>query len=381
MRPILKKYSNKLPKKILEEIELYLPKRVSDSKVRKVVEKAFSEFNQMRIEPGESVGLVAAESIGEPGTQMTLDTFHFAGVSEMNVTVGLPRIIEILDAKKKLKTPMMRIYLKSPYKKGKDIKKIALSLRESTLKDVAVEFVINPSKLSVEIKLDAEKLEEFDLTPSLVKKAVKSAQKALSIDVHEESLVIKGDKQKLDLKELYRLREKLKDTYIKGVKGIRQVLPIKEGDEYIIVTAGTNLKKVLGLEYVDATRTVSNDIYEIAKVLGIEAARQTIIHEVMDVIETQGLNVDVRHIMLVADTMCVSGSIKGITRYGVVREKSSALARASFETPIKHLIRAALVGETDNLTSVVENVMMNQPVPIGTGMSQLVSKKMVKKAK
>ena len=133
------------------------------------------------------------------------------------------------------------------------------------------------------------------------------------------------------------------------------------------------------MEEVDAYRTTTNNIFEIEQVLGIEAARQSIINEIFKVIESQGLNVDVRHIMLVADTMCVSGTLKGITRYGVVSDKSSVLARASFETPIKHIINAALVGEVDNLDSVVENVMINQAIPIGTGLPSLAVKKQKQK--
>jgi len=131
---------------------------------------------------------------------------------------------------------------------------------------------------------------------------------------------------------------------------------------------------VLDLDVVDPARTISNDIHEIRDVLGVEAARQAIIQEVYKVIEMQGLNVDIRHIMLVADTMCAGGRIKGITRYGVVSEKASVLARASFETPIKHLINAAVRGEIDDLNSVVENVMLNQAVPIGTGLPGLITK-------
>ena len=152
------------------------------------------------------------------------------------------------------------------------------------------------------------------------------------------------------------------------------MLPVKREEEFVIITAGSNLADVLQLEEVDAYRTTTNNIFEIEQVLGIEAARQSIINEILKVIESQGLDVNVRHIMLVADTMCVSGSLKGITRYGVVSEKSSVLARASFETPIKHIINAALVGEVDNLNSVVENVMINQPVPIGTGLPNLAVK-------
>ena len=170
------------------------------------------------------------------------------------------------------------------------------------------------------------------------------------------------------------MKEKAKDVYVKGIKGVTQILPVKRKEEFIVITAGSNLKKVFELDFVDTQRTTTNDIYEIFEVLGIDAARQAIMDEVFKVIETQGLNVDIRHIMLVADTMTVSGEINGITRYGVVSEKASVLARASFETPIKHVINASLKGEIDQLNSVVENVMLNQAVPVGTGLPGLVTK-------
>ncbi|MDP6294226.1 MAG: DNA-directed RNA polymerase subunit A'', partial [Candidatus Woesearchaeota archaeon] len=174
-----------------------------------------------------------------------------------------------------------------------------------------------------------------------------------------------------DLSALYALRGTINEIQAAGVKGISQVLTVERGEEFLIITSGTNLKKVLELEFVDGERTTTNDLYEIAKVLGIEAARQAIINEVDRVIDAQGLSIDTRHVLLVADTMTVSGSIKGITRYGVVSEKSSVLARASFETPIKHLINATLAGERDPLNSVVENVMLNQLIPVGTGLPKL----------
>ncbi len=371
---IKRKYAGKLPESIIKEIEEALPPKAAKSKVEKVFASALEEYERMLVEPGECVGLVAAESIGEPGTQMTLNTFHFAGVSQMNVTVGLPRIIEILDAKKKISTPMMEIYLKSPFNKGKDIKKKAMSIKETKLHEIVTRFVINPLELSIEMTLDAEKLDDLDLEPKDIKKKIRQSFKSLAVEIEEFQLIITSSKQKMDIKDLYRMKEKMKKTYIKGVKNISQVLPVKKDDEFIIVTAGTSLHRVLMLDFVDKDRTTSNDIHEVRAVLGVEAARATVLKEVLNVIETQGLNVDTRHIMLVADTMCVSGLIKGITRYGVVQEKSSALARASFETPIRHLIAAALSGEVDPLTSVVENVMLNQPVPLGTGLPKLVSK-------
>ena len=371
---IRNQYKDKLPVSIMREIEENLTPKASKAKVEKIFERVLEEYLLMHVEPGECVGLVAAESIGEPGTQMTLNTFHFAGVSEMNVTVGLPRIIELLDAKKAISTPMMEIYLKKPYSQGKDIKKIALSIKETSLKDLVTTFDIKPLELNIEVSLDERSLDELGITPEDVRTRVKASFKAFAVDIDENKLIITSSKQKVDLKELYRLKEKLKKIFIKGVKGIRQVLPVKKENEFVIITAGTSLHHVLTLDFVDVDRTISNDLHEVAKVLGIEAARETILREVLNVIDTQGLNVDARHIMLVADTMCVSGQVKGITRYGVVQEKNSVLARASFETPIRHIVAAALCGEVDPLTSVVENVMLNQPVPVGTGLPRLVVK-------
>jgi len=375
MHEALKPYVGKLPKSILEEIEEKCPA----SKIKKVVARALEEYHLAMIAPGEAVGLISAESIGEPGTQMTLDTFHFAGVAEMNVTMGLPRIIEILDGRKTLATPMMEIFLKSPYNKGKDIRKCALLIKETTLSELVTEFVIDIVDLKIEIKLNHEKMKLLGLTPAKLVKTVSKAKiisKEASVKENKDGNLImklKGKEEK-GLNDLYKLKETARDVYVCGIKSVTQVLPVKRKDEFIIITAGSNLKKVLDMEFVDPTRTVSNDIYEIAGTFGIEAARQAIIEEVFKVIEAQGLNVDIRHIMLVADTMCVSGMIKGITRYGVVSKKASVLARASFETPIKHIINAALAGEVDKLNSVVENIMLNQPVPVGTGLPGLVTK-------
>ena len=133
----LKELKSALPDGIYRAVVDLMPEKVSDSKAKEIARKMLEEYERMKVEAGESVGLVAAESIGEPGTQMTLDTFHFAGVSEMNVTMGLPRIIEILDGRKTLATPMMEIRLKKPYSDGQDIKKVALAIRETKLKDIA----------------------------------------------------------------------------------------------------------------------------------------------------------------------------------------------------------------------------------------------------
>jgi len=370
---IPKSYEDQMPLKLISELKEKV-KNLPESKAKKVIEKTFEEFINAQTAPGESVGLVSAESIGEPGTQMTLNTFHFAGVSEMNITVGLPRIIEILDGRKEIATPMMEIFLKSPYNKGTKIKEIALSIKETIMKDIIVEFSINIAETKVEVKLNKEKMKELNLTPGNIIFALKKQLKGINVNKKDDVLIIKPRGKEEKINEIYRIREKLNDVYIKGVKGVRQVLPVKRGDEFIIITAGSNLAEVMEIREVDETRTTTNDVVEINDSLGIEAARQAIINEVYKVIEAQGLNVDMRHIMLVADTMCNGGDLKGITRYGIVSEKASVLARASFETPIVHIINAALVGEVDKLNSVVENVMLNQAIPVGTGLPGLITR-------
>ena len=377
MTDIISEYEDRLPIKIIEEIRNNIPKGVSDTKLRKIMEAAYEEYKNAKVQSGESVGVISAESIGEPGTQMTLNTFHFAGVAEMNVTLGLPRIIEILDGRKDLENPMMEIYLKKPYATGKkieELRQLALQIKETKLRDITTEFTINIADFTIEIKLNKDKMKEIDTTTGKVVDAISKQLKGYNLRDNKDSIILKSRSKEDTFNEAYKTKEKIKGITIKGIKGISQVLPVRRENEFVIITAGSNLADVLQLEEVDAYRTTTNNIFEIEQVLGIEAARQSIINEIFKVIESQGLNVDVRHIMLVADTMCVSGTLKGITRYGVVSEKSSVLARASFETPIKHIINAALVGEVDNLNSVVENVMINQPVPIGTGLPSLAVK-------
>src|SRR3989344_205975 len=375
MKELFDDYKDKLPTVVLEEIEALAESRnLNKTQVKKVIELAYEEYRNSMIEPGESVGLISAQSVGEPGTQMTLNTFHFAGVAEFNVTVGLPRIIEILDGRKNISTPMMEIYLVEPYSKGKDIKTIAESIKQTQFKDIVKEINLDITEATLEIKIDFEKMKRLGLNEAKLGKVLEKSLKGFTLKLKDDTLTLKSKGKQDNIAELYKLKEKIKSVYVSGIKGILQVLPVKREDEFVIVTAGSNLKDVMKLEYVDKTRTTTNDIFEIQALFGIEAAMQAVINEVYNVIENQGLNVDIRHIMLIADVMSFSGKVRGITRYGVVSDKSSVLARASFETPIKHMVEAALTGEVDPLTSVVENVMINQAIPVGTGLPELISK-------
>ena len=380
MDKIMKEYNKLLPEKLIEEVQEALPKKISESKIKKIMEDVYQEYLDAKVDAGEAVGLVAAESVGEPGTQMTLNTFHFAGVSEMNVTMGLPRLIELLDARKTISTPMMEIYLKKPYSAGKDIKKAALCIKETKFGELISEFIISIAEQTVKVKINTSKLKDLDIELKDVKNLIKGSKKiaGCTVSQKDEILTLKA-KDDGHMRKLYELKENIKDISVKGIPGISQVLPVKRNNEFMIITAGSNLKKVMPMAFVDESRTISNDLFEMQSILGIEAARQTIVNEVNKVIESQGLNIDIRHITLIADTMCFSGSLKGVTRYGVVKEKSSILARASFETPIKHIFGAGLTGEVDYLTSVIENVMINQPVPVGTGLPDLITR--VKKTK
>ncbi len=366
-------YEDILPPLVLDEIKEALPTGTGKEKTQKVMQDVAKMFKEARIHAGECVGLVSAESIGEPGTQMTLNTFHFAGVAEMNVTTGLPRIIEIFDARKEIKTPMMEIYLKKPYSSLEGVRTFAAKIRETAFGELAEEYSLNIFNQTLQVRLNKSLLDDFGLGAKELVKALKLKSKGFTTATTEDSITFTQKGKPELIKELYDLKEKLREVKVRGVKGIRQVLPVKRGEEYMVLTSGTNLKAVLEMPEVDVSRTFSNDIHEIFEVLGIEAGRQAIINEVFRVIEAQGLNIDIRHVMLVADIMCASGVVKGITRYGVVSEKASVLARASFETPIKHVINAALEGEIDRLTSVVENVMINQPVPLGTGLPSLIT--------
>ncbi|MDD5086235.1 MAG: hypothetical protein PHV16_00620 [Candidatus Nanoarchaeia archaeon] len=181
MSNLFKKYEEILPKKVIDDIKENITSKVSDARLKEILDKAVLEYENMKVMPGESVGIVSAESIGEPGTQMTLNTFHFAGVAEMNVTMGLPRIIEILDGKKLIQTPMMEIYLNKPYNQGKDIKKIALSIKETKLDEILLEISVNISESKIELVFDEEKIKNIGIDYSIIQKSLKSNVKKLSM--------------------------------------------------------------------------------------------------------------------------------------------------------------------------------------------------------
>lgn len=345
---------------------------LSEDEAQTLVLKVKEAYEREEVEPGESVGTIAAQSVGEPGTQMTMRTFHYAGVVELNVTLGLPRLIEVVDARKKISTPTMDIYFTDEYNQDDEfIHVMGNTIGKITLNDIIKNFNVNYIDNVITAELDQDIIDERRLDINEILIVIDKTFKQVKIDNNVLSFetTFSKDEEKIShgIRELRLLADKIRDLQISGVKGIGKVVIRNEHDEWVIHTEGSNIGAILKLEGVDIVRTTTNDIYEIEKVLGIEAARNAIIHELYTTMEEQGLSVDIRHIMLVADMMTVDGFVKSIGRHGISGEKSSVLARAAFEETGKHLLNASIRGETDKLSGIIENVIVGQPIPHGTG--------------
>ncbi|MBI5797866.1 DNA-directed RNA polymerase subunit A'', partial [Candidatus Woesearchaeota archaeon] len=291
-----------------------------------------------------------------------------AGVAQFQVTVGLPRLIEILDARKQPSTPMMEVSLDKEHNDEKEARIIAEKIKEVKLKEILSEIKIDFANKKIEIMLDSKALKMVHAGPQRIVERLE--EKGFKVRGNDMKISISVDE--LDFKAIYKLKEKLKETIVSGVKGISQVVVATRGRDYTILTAGSNLEEVRQIKGVDANSVTSNDIHDVANVLGIEAARQTIVNEIKKVIESQGLDINERHLKLVADAMTSSGIVKGVTRMGIISEKASILARATFETPDKQFINATIQGGRDELKSVIENILLNQAIPVGTGLPGLL---------
>ncbi len=367
----------KIPPKVKKLIDKAVEKKFIQSKQKPKFEKAVAKrYEKMLIDPGEAIGVVTAQSMGEPGTQLTMRTYHYAGVLEVNVTLGLPRLIEIVDARRSPSTPMMTVFLKKKFTADeKKARALAARIQEIKLKSIVSRMETDLAELCMTAHLHDESLLNLDLKLDEVVKVLKKNARGVKVVLDGRKIKFYPKKRTAGARYLYRIKSKVLKTKVRGIDGIKHALIRKENNEYVIYTEGSNLKRILKLKDIDFSRIMTNDIHEIAKVLGIEAARNGIIREMKNTMEQAGVsNVDIRHLMLVADAMTSDGVIRAIGRYGISGQKSSVLARASFETPLKHLLAAAIHGEVDDLSSVVENVMVGQPVNVGTGMVKLLVK-------
>jgi DNA-directed RNA polymerase subunit A" len=340
--------------------------------VIKILDSVEDAYLRSLVEPGEAIGTVAAQSIGEPGTQMTLKTFHYAGVAELNVTLGLPRLIEILDARKNPASPYMTVYLEPKFAKDKEkAQEVQRMIELSTVESISDDITVDLALMQIKITLNSVLMTDKGISPELVVDKLSKLKKGEVVNNQNEIIV---DSKDLTIDEIYKLNEKIRDLKLKGVKGISRVIMSRdqELDEWVLYTAGSNLPDVLSIPGVDPTRIKTNHIQEIRDTLGIEATRQAIIDEATAVLQEQGLDVDIRHIMLVSDIMTQDGSLRQIGRHGISGEKESVLARASFEVTVKHLLNSAARGERDKLRGITENVIIGQIIPLGTGTVDLI---------
>lgn len=373
---------------VLSSSELALGNLINLSELQllKFFNSCWEKFDKSVITPGEAVGAVAAQSIGEPGTQMTLKTFHFAGVASMNITLGVPRIKEIINAVKIISTPIISAKLLNSNSlvtariaKGK--------LEKTLLGDIAyyVKEVFTPKGCYLSIKLDTSAIESLrlEINAEKVKAAIILYGKLKLKEKHIQ--VIRPDKLRIESAETSRdklyfnmqeLKCKLPKVMISGIPTIERAI-INEDEKtnkLSLLIEGYGLKEVMQTIGIDSKHCTTNHIMEAEEVLGIEAARRTIINEIKYTLKEHGIYVDPRHIALVADVMTFKGQILGITRFGVSKMRDSTLMLASFEKTTDHLFDAAFRGSYDPIQGVSERIIMGKPVALGTGLCSLIYK-------
>ncbi|OWZ54006.1 DNA-directed RNA polymerase II subunit RPB1 [Cryptococcus neoformans 125.91] len=384
-------------------------------------------FNKAVVNAAEMVGTLAAQSIGEPATQMTLNTFHYAGVASKSVTGGVPRLKEIINVAVNIRTPALNVYLDPEYSKTEeDAHQIMRKLTYTRLRDITatVEIFYDPKLDSTDIEEDKDFVDAFFAIPdedirlelhspwllrleldrakvleggyemSQIVDAIADTVGKDVFVIHSEDnapkLVIrirvvaeKEDEELLGDEDMFLKRIEgtlLDQVELGGITGItrvfisegKQVVVSQNGEydqekEWFLETDGINLKAVMAVDGVNAFRTYSNNCYEVYETLGIEAARNALYKELNGVIEMGGSYVNYRHLALLCDLMCSKGALMSITRHGINRTDAGALSRAAFEETVEILLEAAAVGDVDDCKGVAENVLLGQMAPMGTG--------------
>ena len=435
----------------LSPYNVYIKYKLNKLAFDNIINDILFKFKKGFAEPGEMIGTITAQCIGEPATQMTLNTFHYAGVaSKSNVTRGVPRLKELLSVSKNLKNPSLSIYLKDIEENDLyKIKQIKNSIITTYIKDLVVSSsiyfdpditdtstIINDKEILEivsENKLWNDYLEETDykcsskcninslsvcpyililefsktklLDRSVSMNMIGNAVQTLYNSQHEETIeciltndntnnerlllrirLNEGDPNEDDFNLLKAIEKNILDIKLKGINNItgstirkvtEKYINEDNGDIYntkrvIIDSIGTNLLEVLGLENIDAEKTITNDIDETLNVLGIEACRSLLIEEFMDVINSAGASLNPRHIEVLVDTMTFNGNIMSIDRFGINRSNYGPIAKASFEEMTDQLYRSAIFGEIDECNGVSANVLFGQESNCGTGMSDLL---------
>jgi DNA-directed RNA polymerase II subunit RPB1 len=408
-----------------------------------ILDEIETRFHLSKVSPGEMCGVLAAQSIGEPATQMTLNTFHYAGVSAKNVTLGVPRLKEIINVSKSVKTPSLTIFLQEEVSGDSEVAKMVHSMIEYTvLGDIVklTEILFDPDIRNTVVAMDSEWIKQYyelagdddidirRLSPwvlrfelnqtafydkrmsmmeivSVIKQEFGSDLNVLSSDDNADDLVIRirilndapintGSDDVANPMQAYvdflqdddiflkRLEKSLlQNLKLRGVDHIHKVF-MRGGskrtvwdptagfvvkDEWVLETEGSNLLAVLGVDYIDASRTISNDIVEVFSVLGIEGVRAAILNELRNVISFDGSYVNYRHLACLVDVMTIQGHLMAIDRHGINRGDSGPLLRSSFEETVDMLMDAAAFAEEEVLKGVTENILLGQLAKVGTG--------------
>merc|ERR1719219_2100586 len=362
--------------------------RLTMSQMVEFVNLCKDKYMKAAMEPGTAVGALCAQSIGEPGTQMTLKTFHFAGVASMNITLGVPRIKEIINASKKISTPIITVSLDNDTD-PEYARCVKGRIEKTTLGEVTeyLEEVSLPDDCFLLIKLDVERIKLLKLEVNAesiryeILKAPKLKIKPKDCNVVSDSIIIIRPGVSGTSSMYYRLqylKEKIVSVVIMGLPTVsRAIISIDDSSgslkpKYKLFVEGDNLREILATPGVLGKKTTSNNTYEMFATLGIEAARSTIMKEIDYTMGSHGMSIDKRHIMLLADLMTCRGEVLGITRHGLAKMKESVLMLASFEKTSDHLFDAAYYGQKDAIQGVSECIIMGIPMSVGTGLMQLL---------
>ncbi|CDR48048.1 CYFA0S45e00210g1_1 [Cyberlindnera fabianii] len=371
--------------------------KITDKCIRKFLEIAIRKYGRARVEPGTAVGAIGAQSIGEPGTQMTLKTFHFAGVASMNVTLGVPRIKEIINASKTISTPIINAVLVNDQDE-RAARVVKGRIEKTLLSDVAfyLQDVYKNDMSYIDVKIDLKTIEKLQLELNIDEIAVAiSRAPKLKISLPNVTAVSKNvirimvsspeDSKKIhstSMKEsgendiffrMQHLRRALPNVVVKGLPDIsRAVINIRDDGKKELLVEGYGLRDVMCTDGVVGCKTKTNHVLEVFDVLGIEAARASIIGEIDYTMSKHGMSVDPRHIQLLGDVMTYKGEVLGITRFGLSKMRDSVLQLASFEKTTDHLFDASFYMKTDKVEGVSECIILGQTMSIGTGSFKLV---------
>lgn len=369
--------------------------KITASTLKMFIELCLEKYKKAHVEPGHAVGAVAAQSIGEPGTQMTLKTFHFAGVAGMSITQGVPRIKEIINASKLISTPVITCPLLNN-KAIEAARVVKARIEKIFLSDVLrfIEDEWRADEGNVVVQIDRQALSDMhlgvgveDIARTICKDRKLKLQPAditifddrITIRVRDASSIVKktasrskaGDDTGDMLIRANAIRRQLPALAISGYpEATRALIETCDDETHRVLVEGYGLRACMTTEGVVGTQTRTNSVTECNDVLGIEAARTTIAFEIEEVMKF--MDIDYRHMQVLADAMTFKGEILGITRFGLSKMRDSVLHLASFEKTPDHLFEAAAGMKTDKIEGVSEGIIMGQAMTVGTGAFQVV---------